>query len=626
MKKSLLIALFLFTSSITWADPKSVTSTVKEVTVFLKGAQVTRKATTTISSGNSELVFTDLPASIDPQSLQFKSEGKFKVLSVEHKLDYFTGEVPESEVSKLREEVKKLRLKHRRQNELLDVYKKEEELILANKKLGSQQTGVQLSELRATADFYRERLTDLKVKALDITIVLEEITAEINKYEQQIRSLNSPEKKSTSQVKVVISSKVNTSGKFTISYWVANAGWKPSYDLRVESIKQPLNLVYKANVHQNTGEDWKSVKLKLSSGNPVEGGTAPELNTWFLNVEPKVYTQTQGRISGYSNYQNYAKNYDYTRMKTVTGVLMDEAGNALPRATVLLKGTTSGTVTNIDGRYSLNVPANAVLVFGYVGYNSVETLVGSQSYISVRLQPDVVLEEVVVTGVGGKKPIRKEKQVPDVKPILAIKEVKQTNVEFTIDELYTLLSDGQKKMVEMSEHELPADYSYYCVPKLDLDAFLTARVSGWEEHNLLDGEANLFFEGAYLGKTQLDLENTNDTLDISLGRDKSIIVTRTKLKDYGQKQTIGGNQKETRSWEIAVRNTKRQEVKLKLVDQFPISTAKAIEVEQVDKSGGKVNETTGEVVWDLKLKATTTVKKQLKYWVKYSKKDVVILE
>ena len=60
----------------------------------------------------------------------------------------------------------------------------------------------------------------------------------------------------------------------------------------------------------------------------------------------------------------------------------------------------------------------------------------------------------------------------------------------------------------------------------------TGKVTNWEELNLFDGELNLFFEGAYLGKSLLDLQSASDTLDISLGKDKGIVIQRKKLKEF----------------------------------------------------------------------------------------------
>jgi hypothetical protein len=86
--------------------------------------------------------------------------------------------------------------------------------------------------------------------------------------------------------------------------------------------------------------------------------------------------------------------------RTVTGqVTSSDEPEGIPGASISIKGTTTGTVTDIDGRYSINVPGeSAVLVYSFVGFRPVEMTVGNQSTIDVTMEPDVrVLSEVVVT-------------------------------------------------------------------------------------------------------------------------------------------------------------------------------------------------------------------------------------
>lgn len=86
--------------------------------------------------------------------------------------------------------------------------------------------------------------------------------------------------------------------------------------------------------------------------------------------------------------------------KTVTGTILDEFGDGLPGVTVLVKGTTTGTATDIDGKFSLNVPSNeSVLVFSFIGYRQVEQIVGNRSVIDLAMAPDErQLTELVITG------------------------------------------------------------------------------------------------------------------------------------------------------------------------------------------------------------------------------------
>jgi TonB-linked SusC/RagA family outer membrane protein len=86
--------------------------------------------------------------------------------------------------------------------------------------------------------------------------------------------------------------------------------------------------------------------------------------------------------------------------KTVTGTVLDEYGMGLPGVSILVKGTTTGTATDIDGKYSLSVPNDqATLVFSFIGYSAIEQVVGSRSVIDVNMAPDErTLTELVVTG------------------------------------------------------------------------------------------------------------------------------------------------------------------------------------------------------------------------------------
>ena len=93
----------------------------------------------------------------------------------------------------------------------------------------------------------------------------------------------------------------------------------------------------------------------------------------------------------------------YAQDRTVSGKITSaEDGSALPGVTVVVKGTTTGTITDTDGNYRLNVPQDGgVLVFSFIGFGTYETEIGSRSDISVSMTPETTqLSEVVVTAVG----------------------------------------------------------------------------------------------------------------------------------------------------------------------------------------------------------------------------------
>lgn len=109
---------------------------------------------------------------------------------------------------------------------------------------------------------------------------------------------------------------------------------------------------------------------------------------------------------------------------TVTGTVLDESGVELPGVTVLVKGTTTGVVTNMDGNYNITVPsAQSVLVFSFIGFEPQEEAVGNRSQIDIKLQPSVrSLQEVVVTGYGAqsKRDITGAVTTVDTQELLAI--------------------------------------------------------------------------------------------------------------------------------------------------------------------------------------------------------------
>jgi uncharacterized protein (TIGR02231 family) len=271
-------------------------------------------------------------------------------------------------------------------------------------------------------------------------------------------------------------------------------------------------------------------------------------------------------------------------------------------------------------------------VYSFIGYVSQELHIGSPT-LNVALQPDIQqLNEVAVIGYGtleGKaagvqaKPGSEKKAMV---PAVAVQEVKQTSVSFRIDIPYSIPTDGKQYAVGMQSYDIPAYYQYSCVPKLDTDAFLTAKITGWEEYHLLAGEANLFFEGTYLGKSLLDVSQTTDTLTLSLGRYKNITVTRTKVEAFTSKQFIGTNRRDTKAWEITIRNKKAQPINVVVYDQFPISTQSEISIDRQEMSGATLDEQSGKLTWQFTLPASQAKKLTTGYTVKYPKNERLVLE
>jgi len=618
-KKLSIAAALLFIAAATRADEgQKVASKVQKVTVFLNGAQVSRTALVNISPGTSTLVFENLSPGIDVQSIQVNAGGDFTILSVNHELDFADNDIRQKNIQAIEAKVKLVRNKIALQNNMLSIYQEEANTLAKNPVSNGTNVALDPIRLKQTLDFQTARLNEIKKNQQAVNDQIDLFNDELEDYNKQIAEINKAGVKTTSNVLVTVSAKVALQANFTLSYLVRNASWFPTYDIRAKNVNSPITIVYKANVSQKTGEDWKSAKLTLSTGNPSVNGAKPELTPTYLNFG-MYYSGTGVPIT-----------------KVMGRIVSRDDNSSIPGVSIRVKGTSIGAVSDAGGNYSIQIPnANAVLTYSFIGYETLERQANAPM-INVSLKSvSNQLNEVVVIGYGEvehKKDLTgavariQDKNIINTVPIEVKKEENQTNIEFNIANPYTVPSDGKQYAVEISQYNIDATYQYYVAPKLSTDVFLTAQLTNWNKYSFLSGEANLFFEGTYIGKSLINTDATTDTLNLSLGTDKNIVVTRTLEKGLAMRQSSGSNQKETRNWLIDVKNRKSQSVNLLVEDQVPVSQNKDIEVEAQETSGAKPDATTGRVSWNFMLNSLDEKKVKLKYQVKYPKNQSVIVQ
>ena len=259
------------------------------------------------------------------------------------------------------------------------------------------------------------------------------------------------------------------------------------------------------------------------------------------------------------------------------------------------------------------------------------------------MQEDMTaMDEVVVMGYGvsnelagaapgirvrGTSTSKKQMAVAEESAVMDVEQTQnQLGYEFEIKQPYTVASDGKSVTAEIGRFDLPAAYSYQSTPKIDKDAFLVAEATDWEKLNLLQGEANVYFENTFVGKSILDPNQTSDTLRFSMGRDRNIRIERTKENDYSSRRAIGSNQTQTTGWKFVVRNTRTEPVVLTLADQLPVSRNSAINVTAEELSGGQLDKESGIVTWKMELKPGEQRELRLRYAVKYPKGRMLMIE
>lgn len=200
-----------------------------------------------------------------------------------------------------------------------------------------------------------------------------------------------------------------------------------------------------------------------------------------------------------------------------------------------------------------------------------------------------------------------------------------TSAEFKIDLPYSIKSDNEQHMVLIKVVDLDANYKYYSIPKLDNSVYLVAQLSKLDELGLVPAQANIFFDGSYVGETYIDPTTMEDTLNLSLGRDPNIIVKRTLLKKDSKEKIVGDKKEKTMSYSIEIKNLKATSIDLIVQDQLPITQNGDITIEKLDIGKGLIEERTGLLEWRMELKTKESKILNFSYKVKFNKDQNISL-
>ncbi len=678
MKAQKLLLLLCFPFIGLAQTEKEISSTINDVTIFGIGAQVSRDASINLAFGVNNLVFTDVSPLLDEKSIQFKTKADITILSMKHELRYdANSEKTKQEIAAINAQLKSLGEEVEAKRSLLAISVNEEQVVLQNTDFDVWQ-GMSVTQLQQGVDFVKNRLTEIKQRKQKLRTEIDDLNIKRQKLINTLQEKRMAESKAKGVVLLKVKSDKVQSIKAQLSYVVADAGWEPYYDLRVEDVSKPMKIEYKAKVYQNTGEEWKGVNLTLSTGNPYEDGRLPELNTWYVNFVNQNYypaqpTTNNPQISGTTGL--------------IRGVVIDQkTGEAIPFANVVALNSKGelieGCVSDMDGSFTLDLKTPATMLEAtYLGYHKYNfSLTGREKFYTLKMnESSESLSEVVVVyeqpeiermperdltmespsmNIRGARSEGTVYYVDGVKmrgsvnvPQAAISQTEvvtgglpaqygspsrgvyndimgddkdefkisqnPVNLKFEVDLPYDVPSDGQEYKVSIKEYEKEASYVYRAVPKLNEHAFLTASMVGWENMNLMNGFAGIYLEGTYLGETLLNVEQASDTLQVDLGKDENIVVVRKAMELKEANKVFSKNKEERFHYQIKVRNNKAAALTLEIIDQYPVSGNSSITVEKVESTGAKEEEKTGILTWEFTLQPKEEKTINLEYKIRY---------
>ena len=513
--KHVLFIVFTALCLTAFAQPTHrVKAEIDAVVVYMNQAQVSSKLSTSIPAGRSKIEITDLASTIDPNSIKVGGRGNFVLLSVNFEKDFISKkqQAYQDSLDSIGDSVELLQMK-------LSVNANEQKMVMDNTRIKSDNDDLFADDLADMSAYFKKKLTQLGEEKLSLNKELKELMERKQRIENQMQTDPS---RNLPLGKIILSVQAEKAGmaQLDLSYQVYNAGWSPSYDIRVENTQSEMNLIYKAEVTQNTGVDWENVKLTLSTASVNRRTVKPELNPtylYFFEERPPVPMRARA--------------------------MAKEEDEAAPMAMQ-------------------------------------EMVVSSANY--TELQENTL------------------------------------NKQFVISLPYNIKT-GASETVEVQDLNIPANYVTYAVPRYDSNGFLLAEVTGWNKYGLLPASGNVYFEGAFVGKTYISNPGTDEKLKISLGRDERLEVERKELTDYKERRTFGSNIRENFGYEISLRNTRNEPIQVRVEDQIPVSQDSEISVDTEDLGNGVLNKDTGIITWEIQVPAQGTVKLPLKYEVKYPK-------
>ncbi|PTT35810.1 hypothetical protein DBR28_11805 [Chryseobacterium sp. HMWF028] len=498
---------------------------VKQATIFLQGAKVFGTTNVTLQKGRNMIKIINLPNNLDENTYKINLEKNTTLLSITPQSNFLKNDELSDSEKKLETETKKLQ----RQVSLLNIQIKnltgEQHIINDNLKISANDRSTPQEQLIKLTEFYRKRMLEIDNQVFLLNEqknVLDESIAKLNNQSTEEQTHKNTNRK---ELLLEILADNETSLNLGVSYIVSDAGWIPSYDLRAQSVKKPLEIVYKGKIYQKTGQDWKNVKLFVSTYRPSYNQDRPILSPLY--------------VAEYTPYNSQVE---------------------------------------------------------IAGYKSKKEISAANAY---QMREDVAVK-------------------PSQIPVASVSD-SQMNVIYELNYNQTIISQEKEQYVILDKKQVDATYKYHTVPKLNNQVFLMAFVKNWQNLNLINGEANIYFEDNYIGKTNITSNYVKDEFPISLGVDERITVKRIKLEDKTSQKAMNSNKWETESYQISIRNNTKESIELEVLDQLPISENSKILVKTIDLEGGIPDEKTGSILWNKNIGSGSSEKITFSYEVKYPK-------
>jgi uncharacterized protein (TIGR02231 family) len=309
--KGFVLSLLIITTLTATAQKNYKTQLTHANVYFGYGAELNHSAKATLDKGTQEVTLENISTTLDQNSVQISVPENVVLLSYRFNARTVVSNTPNPSIKRMEDSVKLLnKLIATANNEMTltaEMLEKTSKLIEIYSNGGNK--NLTTADLIKLLDFYTNKIQTYRTALFAIQARREEynaLTYDINNRLYVARQENGGNAaKVVGEMILQLMAQTPTTADLGISYFTQNAGWIPTYDMRVESENNTFKLGYKASINQTTGLDWKQVKLTLSTSNPNQGNTYPTLNPLVLQMyNPEMYNNIRNRSAAVTKY-NY---------------------------------------------------------------------------------------------------------------------------------------------------------------------------------------------------------------------------------------------------------------------------------------------------------------------------------
>lgn len=567
MKKLFTLITFLTLSLSSLALSQEVAGRVTDVVVYRGQALVTRTIEAQLEPGGVELIVPNLPSGIISESLFAQSNGDFKVLSVRYR-EKTIKEDTRKEVKEIESEIEDINKR---------IYVAQRERDHGGRRYSAYHQLWQMALQTEQHDFDRALLQPQAV--IDLTQYLEDknvywhsecvrleqdktqLEKELDVLKKKLEKLGSGRKKIHRHAIIFIDSKVSGPGKVSLSYMVRNANWLPQYNLRAKADDLKLLVEYNAVIHQSSGENWDGVRVSLSTAAPTTEAGAPILDPIRVNLGAGQKLRVLDKSMS---------------SDLISGVAGDSK---------------SGLVDLTENFRQIQFSRNEIARRGK----------GAQQELSQIAMQNSILELNV-----DKEGVR---QMREQAARFARNE--GVSVTYKLDGLLTMPSRSDQQMVTIAAFETDADFVYVATPLLTDYVYLQADASNSSATLLLAGPANMYRNGEFVGKGNMDMVPVGKTFTVGLGAESRIQVAR-ELEDK-EIDSFLGNQIEIYKYRISINNFNDHSVRLRLLDRMPYTQNEELAIKDFQTNVSLSDDSTyvrtqkdkGILRWDIDVKPQT---------------------